>query len=116
MGETERLYGILEARLKGRDWIVGPGLGRYSIADIALLGWISLHTFAAVSLDDFPAINYCLKRCWERPAVQRGFLVPKAHMFQPFKKLESDLAAKQIRLVKLVDEAKSRYNYKYSSP
>lgn len=32
VGETERLYGVLDIRLKGREYLVGD---KYSIADIA---------------------------------------------------------------------------------
>lgn len=42
MGETERLYGILDNQLKDRDYLVGPGKGKYSIADIASFPWVNV--------------------------------------------------------------------------
>jgi GST-like protein len=36
VAESKRLLGVLEARLDGRDWIMGD----YSIADVATLGWV----------------------------------------------------------------------------
>src|SRR5471032_2643486 len=35
--ESKRLLGVLETRLAGRQWIMGDD---YTIADIALLGWV----------------------------------------------------------------------------
>src|SRR6185312_15202595 len=35
--ESKRLLGVLDARLEGRDWIMGED---YTIADISLLGWV----------------------------------------------------------------------------
>ena len=35
--ESQRLLGVLETRLSGRQWIMGDD---YTIADISLLGWV----------------------------------------------------------------------------
>ena len=35
--ESQRLRGVLETRLAGRDWIMGAD---YGIADISMLGWL----------------------------------------------------------------------------
>ena len=44
--ETKRLYGVLEDRLAGRDWLVGAGKGKYSIADIKAFPWCVLPRFS----------------------------------------------------------------------
>ncbi|POR34272.1 Disulfide-bond oxidoreductase YfcG [Tolypocladium paradoxum] len=116
VGETERVYGVLDARLKDRDYIVGPDRGKYSIADIALLGWVNAIDFTTVSLDQFPAVKAWLARCWQRPAVQRGFSVPSPSSSSPLKPQEGEAAEKTRELKKLVDQAKEQYGYKYTSP
>ena len=56
--ETKRLYGVLEIRLKDRDWLAGPGRGKYTIADINVLAWIHPHQAAGIeSLDEFPSVK-----------------------------------------------------------
>ncbi|KAK2613053.1 Glutathione S-transferase 2 [Conoideocrella luteorostrata] len=115
VGETERLYGVLDARLKDRDYIVGPGKGKYSIADIALLGWVNAVHGTTISIEQFPYVKAWLARCFERPAVQKGFQVPSASA-SALKPQEGEVAAKMEALRDMVDQAKKQYGYVYSSP
>ncbi|KAF4617840.1 hypothetical protein D9613_006084 [Agrocybe pediades] len=39
LDETERLFGVLQLRLQERDYLAGPGKGRYSLADINAFTW-----------------------------------------------------------------------------
>jgi len=76
--ESKRLLGVLEARLTGRDWIMGAD---YTIADVATIGWVrNLITFyearELVGFDDFQAVAAWLERALARPAVQRGLTIP----------------------------------------
>ncbi len=77
--ESKRLLGVLETRLKGRQWIMGD---EYTIADIALLGWVrNLNGFyeagALVDYDDLEHVPAWLERGLARPAVQRGLTIPQ---------------------------------------
>ncbi len=66
--ETSRLYGVMDRRLAGRDFLAGD----YSIADIACIGWIKLWQRQGQTLDDFPNVKRWLDTVLARPAVQRG--------------------------------------------
>ncbi|WP_262267888.1 glutathione S-transferase N-terminal domain-containing protein [Microvirga yunnanensis] len=77
--ESKRLLGVLETRLEGRDWIMGED---YTIADIALLGWIRnlIGFYGAGELVEFDTLKRVpawLERGLARPAVQRGLDIPK---------------------------------------
>ncbi len=76
--ETKRLYGVLNERLTGRDFIVGS---EYTIADMACWPWISRFEWQEINLNDFPALKDWYLRIAERPATRRGYDVP--HATQP---------------------------------
>jgi GST-like protein len=78
VAESRRLLGVLEERLRDREWIAGD----YSIADIATLGWVrNLITFyearELVGFDDYANVVAWLERGLARPAVQRGLSIPE---------------------------------------
>ncbi len=79
VAESRRLLGVLEARLAGRDWIMGT---EYTIADISLLGWVRnlIGFYGArdlVAYDELKRVPAWLERGLARPAVQRGLDIPK---------------------------------------
>jgi GST-like protein len=66
--EANRLYGVLDKRLEGREYIAGD----YSIADIACWPWIVPHERQGQKLEDTPNLHRWFERIRSRPAVQRG--------------------------------------------
>lgn len=72
--EANRLYGVLNRRLEGRDYICGD----YSIADMACIGWAKLWERQGQDMGEFPNVKAWLDRMLARPAVQRGLAVNQA--------------------------------------
>jgi GSH-dependent disulfide-bond oxidoreductase len=72
--ETRRLYGVLDKRLAGRDWLTSE----YSVADIATYPWVARHEWHKVDLADFPNVKRWFDVISARPAVQQGMTVPSA--------------------------------------
>lgn len=70
--EAARLYGVLDRRLEGRNFIADE----YTIADMAAWPWISRFEWQGIDLDDFPNVRDWYLRLAERPAVQRGYQIP----------------------------------------
>ena len=75
--EARRLYGVLERRLEERDFIAGSGQGEYSVADMASWPWVSRYEWQEIDLGEFPNVRDWYVRIAERPAVQKGYHVPK---------------------------------------
>jgi GST-like protein len=69
--EARRLYGVLERRLDGREYICGD----FSIADMACWPWIVPHERQGIDFDDFPNTRRWYDAMKSRPGVRRGFEV-----------------------------------------
>lgn len=82
LDEGERLNGLLDARLAGRDWF----LAEYSIADIAFYGWFFTAAHMGYGLDDHPHLAAWFERVGSRPAVRRGVTIPTGLPDLPLRK------------------------------
>jgi GST-like protein len=69
--EANRLYGVLNKRLEGRDYICDD----YSIADMASIGWARGWERQGQDIKQFPNVGRWLETMLARPAVQRGLKV-----------------------------------------
>jgi GST-like protein len=70
--ECRRLYGVLNTRLEGREYLAGD----VSIADFATLPWVFRHDWQEVDLADFPNVNRWYDTLMARPALTRGMDIP----------------------------------------
>ena len=66
--EMHRIYGVMDRRLQNRDFLAG----KYSIADMACVGWVSRHQRQGQDINEFPNLMRWLARLKARPAVDRG--------------------------------------------
>jgi GST-like protein len=69
--ECHRLYGVMNRRLADREYLAG----KYSIADMACVGWIRLFERQGETFASFPHLKRWLASVRARPAVQRGMHV-----------------------------------------
>ena len=67
--EVARLYGVLDRRLEGREFIAGE----FSIADIACYPWIVPHEAHGQNLSNFPHLERWFIAISERPATVRTY-------------------------------------------
>jgi len=69
VGETARLYAVLNKHLKDREFIGGD----YSIADMACYPWIVPHAAQGQKLEDFPHLQRWFEAIKQRPATLRAY-------------------------------------------
>jgi len=69
--EVNRLYGVMNTRLADREFLAG----RYSIADIACVGWVRLAERQGQDLAQFPHLKRWFETMRARPAVKRAFAI-----------------------------------------
>ena len=71
--EAHRLYGVLDRRLADHEYVADA----YSIADIAIWPWISRFEWQTIDLEAYPHVKRWYVSIAGRPAVQKGYHVPK---------------------------------------
>jgi len=72
--EARRLYGVMDKRLNNNQYISGK---EYSIADISIWPWTARFDWQEIDLNEFPNVARWYKEMIDRPAVQKGWLVPQ---------------------------------------
>lgn len=77
--ETNRLYGVLDRRLAGREFIAGD----YSIADMACYPWIVPHERQRQNLEDFPNLRRWFDAIAGRPATARAYARAETYRNRP---------------------------------
>jgi len=70
--EANRLYGVVERRLKESKYLA---CDEYTIADMATMPWLRAPERQGVNIDDFPALKRWRDALLERPAVKRALQV-----------------------------------------
>jgi GST-like protein len=71
--EAHRLYGVLDKQLADKEYMAGD----YSIADIATWPWISRFEWQKIDLAKYQNVKRWYTAIAKRPAVQKGYQVPK---------------------------------------
>jgi GST-like protein len=74
LNENKRIYGVLDRRLGEAAYMAGDD---YSIVDMATWPWISRYPWQTMDLNDYPNVKRWYLDIVARPAVQRGYHVPK---------------------------------------
>ena len=69
--EVNRLFGVMNTRLTGRDFLAD----RYSIADMACVGWVRLAERMGQDLTQFPQLKRWFETVRARAAVKRAFAI-----------------------------------------
>jgi GST-like protein len=69
--EVNRLFGVMNTRLAKREFLAG----RYSIADMACVGWVRLAERAGQELAQFPHLKCWFETVRARDAVKRAFAI-----------------------------------------
>ena len=78
VNESKRLLTVLDKHMVGKEWVAGT---EYSIADIAILPWIRnmivrYNAEELIGWGQYPELSRVLSQWLQRPAVQRGLLIP----------------------------------------
>jgi GST-like protein len=70
--EANRLYGVLDRQLAGKDWVAA---GEFTIADMAIMPWLRSYENQGVAMVDFPNVQRWFDANNARPAVEKALKV-----------------------------------------
>ena len=76
VNESNRLYGVLEKRLAGREWVAADEL---TIADIAIFPWLRFPENQGVEIDKYPNVKRWRDKIAARPKVVKALETLKDH-------------------------------------
>ncbi|VDB96188.1 unnamed protein product [Peniophora sp. CBMAI 1063] len=81
--EALRVFGVLDTRLKGRDYLAGPGKGKFSVADTNVFPVVKTSPYIGINLDEFPDLKAWVERISARPGAQAGMEAVPLHRGPP---------------------------------
>ena len=77
---ARRLYGVMDKRLGQHQYMSGK---EYSIADISIWPWTARFDWQEIDLSEYKNVTRWYKEMADRPAVQKGWLVPQNDQLIP---------------------------------
>ena len=80
LGETKRLYGVMNEKLGKTRFL---SCDEYTIADIAVWPWVARFDWQTVDLNEFPNVRRWYLEILERPATRKGWNVPESEQEIP---------------------------------
>ena len=80
LGETKRLYGVMNEKLGKTRFL---SCDEYTIADIAVWPWVARFDWQTVDLNEFPNVRRWYLEVLERPATRKGWNVPESEQEIP---------------------------------
>ena len=69
VNEGNRVYGVIERRLDGREWIAAD---EYTIADMAIMPWLRDPAKQGIDIANYPNLERWRDKIWQRPQVVKA--------------------------------------------
>ena len=88
--ECRRLYEVLDTQLENREYLCDE----YSIADIANWCWVRTYYWSGVDIDGLDNLQAWMARLEDRPACQRGIVVPEPLVLEEAQKLAQKIVTR----------------------
>lgn len=77
VNEGNRIYGVIDRRLAGEEWIAA---GEYTVADMAIMPWLRDPRKQGIDIAAYPNLERWRDRIWRRPQVAAALDTLKDHI------------------------------------